>query len=44
MTHACTPQLNVVAPVFTMRFTAKAVGTIAPAAVVTNGVVVVRSH
>jgi hypothetical protein len=42
--QASTPQLKVVAPVSTMRFVAKAVGGIAPAAVVTNGVVVVTSH
>ena len=42
--HACTPQLNVVAPVFTMRFSANAVGGMVPAAVVTKGRVVVGSH
>lgn len=36
--------MNVVAPVFTMRFTAKVVEGIAPAAVVTKGVAVLGSH
>lgn len=36
--------MNVVAPVFTMRFTAKAVGGMVPAAVVTKGVAVAGSH
>ena len=42
--QACTPQLKVVAPVLTTRLTAKAVGAMTPAAVVTKGVIVVRSH
>ncbi len=36
--------MKVVTPVFTMRFTAKAVGGMVPAAVVTKGVAVVGSH
>ena len=42
--QACTPQLNVPVLVLALRFTVKAVGGMVPVAVVTNGVVVVKSH